>query len=260
MSVVLWVWLACATGAIALGTVRLWRRLSPRMFLRLAVPPVALAATLACAIAPLERRSWMADLTEDRRNSLSSLSKKVIDQADQDVRISAFFVPNRPGWERPTTLIKGYERLSSRVKVRFVDPNKRPGLARQYGVQFFGQVVAEGRGRREIANFADEIDVTGAVLRLTRQGDPHLCFVTGHGERRIGEGAELDEMQRGLSRSHMRTRTISLAATVNRLTGATRPSCSGPRFLCSRQNGSAGKPSSTRMGRRWCCRRRVALR
>lgn len=121
MSVVLWVWLACATGAIAPGTVRLWRRLSPRMFLRLAVPPVALAATLACAIAPLERRSWMADLTEDRRNSLSSLSKKVIGQADQDVRISAFFVPNRPGWERPTTLIKGY----------------------------------------------------GAVLRLTRQGDPH---------------------------------------------------------------------------------------
>lgn len=219
MKIAILVWLALAAAATIVGSIRLWRQLGARVFLRAAIPPLALIAVLAYIMAPLERRSWMADLTSNRRNTLSPLSEKVMKRVATDVRVSAFFIPGKQGWENPTAVIKAYERLSSRVKVRFVDPNQQPAIAKEHGVEYFGQVVVEGGGRRELANFADEIDVTGAIVRLTRAGEPQLCFVGGHGERVPGEGVELDEFGRALARSHVRTKTISLAATEDSFAG-----------------------------------------
>jgi hypothetical protein len=219
MKIALLTWLGLAAVATLFGSIRLRRRLGARMFLRAAVPPLVLIAALAYVMAPLERRSWMADLTQNRRNTLSALSAKVIARARDEVRVSAFFIPGQPGWENPTAVVKAYERLSSKVKVRFIDPNQRPAMAKEYGVDYFGQVVVEGSGRRELANFADEIDVTGAILRLTRTGDPQLCFITGHGERVPGDGAGVGELTRSLERSHLRVKTVALAATEEALSG-----------------------------------------
>ena len=219
MKIALSLWLLLAGAATLVGGVRLWKRLGARMFLRATLLPLSLVLALAAVIGPLERRSWMADLTHNRRNTLSPLSAKVISQVTEEVRISAFFLPGKLGWENPTAVVKAYERLSPRVKVRFVDPNQRPGIARDYGVDYFGQVVVEGGGRRELANFADEIDVTGAILRVTRANEPQLCFVSGHGEQLPDGPAHVAEIGRALARSHIRTKTVSLAATENALAG-----------------------------------------
>jgi len=219
MKYALWIWLSVASASAAVGSVRLWRRLGSRLFLRAVIPPVALIGILASAMGPLERRSWTVDLSSNHRNTLSSVSTKVVAGVKDEVRVSAFFVPGKSGWENPTAVIKAYRHLSPRVKVRFVDPNQRPALARQYGVDYFGQVIVESGGRREVANFADEIDVTGAILRSIRSRDPQLCFISGHGERLPDDGVGVDDLRRSLERSHMQMRRVSLAATENSLAG-----------------------------------------
>lgn len=219
MRTALWIWLGLAAAVALVVCARLWRRLGSRLVLASALPPALLVLALANFMGPLERRSWMVDVTKNRRNTLSSITEGVVDRAREEVRITAFFVPGEPGWETASAVIKAYERLSPRVKVRFVNPEQQPGLARKYEIEFFGQVVIEGAGRRERANFADEIDVTGAILRLTRDRAPRLCFVTGHGERVPDEITGLNELGRALDRSQMEFKTVSLARATTPLEG-----------------------------------------
>jgi len=89
-----------------------------------------------------------------------------------------------------------YEYASSRFKVSFVDPQARPGLVKELGVDESklgdGLVVVQlGAEKVEVDELSEEA-VTNALVKLTRGAEDkkRVYFLTGHNEHPVdGEGA-----------------------------------------------------------------------
>ena len=133
------------------------------------------------------------DVSEAGVHSLSSQTVKVLEGLEQDVDVVAFY----PKVEQPVirALLDKYAYESPRFQVQYADPNQRPDLIERYGVapEKLGEGllrVAIGGESVEVTQ-ADEPKLTNALVKLTRQGQKKVYFVTGHNERPI-EGKDAD--------------------------------------------------------------------
>ncbi len=64
-----------------------------------------------------------------------------------------------------------------------VDVRKDPKRARAEDIKVAPTLVLEYKGKREQTNSASEQDLTGALIKLTRDGKKTVCFLKGEGER-----------------------------------------------------------------------------
>ncbi|MBI5584645.1 MAG: Gldg family protein [Deltaproteobacteria bacterium] len=85
--------------------------------------------------------------------------------------------------KRAQDLLDLYTQANPRIRYQFIDPDRQPALAQQYGIRNYGSLVLESAGRTQNANTADEEGVTNALLRLKQQKAKKVVFSTGHGER-----------------------------------------------------------------------------
>jgi ABC-type uncharacterized transport system involved in gliding motility auxiliary subunit len=77
-----------------------------------------------------------------------------------------------------------YSSASHYLNVKYVDPNRDPGLARSFGVQSYGSVyVALGKRHLEASEISEQ-GITNALIRLLK-GQKAIYFVQGHGERDV---------------------------------------------------------------------------
>ncbi|MCU0579924.1 MAG: GldG family protein [Desulfobacterota bacterium] len=123
------------------------------------------------------------DLTESRKFSLSEQSRKIVQGLSQDVRVVAFFQEAQQNKKKAQDLLDLYVQANPRVRYQFIDPDRQPALAQQYGIRNYGSLVLESAGRTQNANTADEEGVTSALLRLQQGKAKKVLFTTGHGER-----------------------------------------------------------------------------
>ena len=122
------------------------------------------------------------DLTHAGRFSLSDKTVKVLKGLEEDVLVSAFFKGED---RRLADLLSQYSYRSSKVKFRFVDPDKEPGLTRRYGVTSYGTLVVECGEKEEKLDKAQEAELTNVILKVSRKGKKVIYFLTGHGEKGI---------------------------------------------------------------------------
>lgn len=178
------------------------------------------------------------DVSEAGVHSLSDQTRKVLADLEQDVEVVAFYP--RSQHEEIRDLLDRYAYESQRFHVIYADPNQRPDLVEKYGVapERLGQGllrVAIG-GESVDLEEVDEPKLTNALVKLTRQGQKKVYFVTGHNERPIeGRGADgKDGFQRAaeaLRNENYEVATINLEtvaevpddADVLILAGPTRP-------------------------------------
>ncbi len=140
------------------------------------------------------RHNTRVDLTEGRRHTLSAQSIKLLKSLEQDVNVVAFFRTDEPGKPAAQDLLDQYAHFSDRFRVEFVDPDRRPGMARRYAITAYGTIVFESGGKEEKVQIVEEQELTNALVKLLRQEKRVLYFLTGHGE------ADLDSAERqGLS-------------------------------------------------------------
>ncbi len=66
--------------------------------------------------------------------------------------------------------------------------------AHRYEIESYGTIVVESGGREEKVTEATELEITNAILRVTREEKKVIYFVTGHGEKGLD-----DTGQKGLS-------------------------------------------------------------
>jgi ABC-type uncharacterized transport system involved in gliding motility auxiliary subunit len=136
--------------------------------------------------------SW--DLTSNQRYSLSDQTRKIVRGLDQDVTV--YYFDRQAQFTRARDLLDQYERLSPRLTVQYIDPDRQPGPAREMEVKAYGTVILAAAGRRQEANMIEEESVTNSLVRLVKGGAKGVCFVEGHGEH------DLDDSDRqGLSRA-----------------------------------------------------------
>ncbi len=133
------------------------------------------------------------DLTEDQEYTLTTESQLVLAELKQPVKILGFYTPELSSsrdYVRP--LLDQYKRAGGdNVSYEFIDPRSDPVSADRYGVSRDGTVVvAMGEGS-EITASATEMEITGAIVRLSNPEERKVYFLTGHGEREMNSTDDL---------------------------------------------------------------------
>jgi gliding motility-associatede transport system auxiliary component len=123
-------------------------------------------------------KSW--DLTPNQEYSLSPQSIKILKGLKQNVTIYAF--DRKDAFSRRRDLLGEYESASHHVAVQYVDPDRQPALAKQYGVQSYGTIEVVSGTRHFQVQGANEEGVTNALIRVL-MGEKTVYFMQGHGER-----------------------------------------------------------------------------
>ena len=134
------------------------------------------------------------DLSETQHFSLAPQTLQVLGQLKNDVRVLVFAHERSPGFRTYRDLLEGYAYASPKLSVTYIDPEKEPGMARQYEISKIDTAVFES-GRQTIhVPKPSEANLTSALIRVTKEQSKRLVFLEGHGERQI-----TDQERGGLS-------------------------------------------------------------
>ena len=198
----------CVAGPGGATMALIRRRWAVALNAGLTVVLVTGAAVLGVGVA--EQRAVRWDLTEGARASLAPETASALAsarEAEVDISVTAFTTQPRDedAWLRNRTIRDFLATLadaSPAVTARTVDFDRERGVAVQYGVERYGTVVVEGRGRRvdlsardvfrtrgrgdqRSFEFVGEGAIAAAVRRLLRDHDARVGILEGHGERRL---------------------------------------------------------------------------
>jgi len=121
------------------------------------------------------------DLTAARQFSLSDQSKKVLQDLKEPVRIRVF--ARSEDFQRFRDRLDEYTYNSKQVTTEYIDPEKRPGIAQQYGVTALGTVVFDYKGRTEKVTSEAEQELTNGLIKVVQGRQPKVYFTQGHGEK-----------------------------------------------------------------------------
>lgn len=130
----------------------------------------------------VNRHNQRWDLTPTKKYSLSPQSLKVVKDLDRDLTIYVF--DRERGFRTRRDLLDMYESASRRVKVQYVDPDRQPALAKQYGVRSYGTLVVTAGGRQYEAQGDSEEAVTNALIRVLK-GQKSACFIQGQDRKSV---------------------------------------------------------------------------
>lgn len=129
------------------------------------------------------------DLTKNQQFSLADQTRKVLGNLQDDAKLTYFFRDDG-GTDTGRDRLREYEAASPKVKVAYVNPMQKPGLARSYEITAIPTLVVEYRGNKQRLSTLSEQDITNALIGVTREGKKTLCFVDGDGERSIDDSSE----------------------------------------------------------------------
>lgn len=188
-------------------------------------------------IAVLGAANWLAnrhnksfDSTANKRFSLSDQTEKVVRDLKSDATITYF--DRTSEFTRARDLLDRYDNLSPKLKVDFVDPDKKPQVAKTLGVRNYGTIYVETNGRRQEAKSLTEEEVTGALIRALKGGERNACFVSGSGEHGLDDTGRsgYSSVKEALERNNYKTRGISLLEKAEVPKDCTVLVVAGPRY------------------------------
>ena len=157
-----------------------------------------------------QRHNKSFDTTSNKRFSLSDQTHKVVGNLKQDVKISYF--DRTSSFQNARDLLDRYDNLSAKLSVDYIDPDRKPAIAKTVGVRNYGSIFVEAAGRKEEAKSLSEEEVTGALIRALKGGVRTVCFVSGSGERRTDDSDRqgYSNFKELIERNNYKTQTVSL--------------------------------------------------
>ena len=157
-------------------------------------------------LAAVGAANWLAsqynktvDVTANKQFTLSDQTVKVTHNLKSPVTI--YYFDRSETYDRARDMLDRYRNLSSNIKVDYVDPDKKPDVARVEGMRNFGDIVVDNGQKKETAKGLTEEELTGALVRVSKTGTKTVCFVTGSGEHSI-----TDTRAKAIRRPKMRSR------------------------------------------------------
>lgn len=192
---------------------------------------------LLVIMAVLGAANWLAnrhnksyDSTANKRFSLSDQTEKVVKNLKQDVKITYF--DRTTDFTRARDLLDRYDNLSARLTVAYVDPDRKPQVAKAEGVRSYGSIFIDTAGKREEAKSLSEEEVTGALIRALKGGARNVCVVSGSGEHGLEDSGRsgFSSVKELLEKNNYKTRVISLLEKPEVPKDCTVLMVAGPRF------------------------------
>ena len=152
-------------------------------------------------------KSW--DLTPNKKYSLAPQTVKLLKGLSQDVTIYVFDRERSFGERRD--LLNMFSSASRRVNVKYVDVDRQPSLARQYGVRTYGTIVLAAGDRHFEAQSDSEEAISNALIRLFK-GQRTACFIAGHGERDLESSERIgySKIKKEFENENYQTKSVTL--------------------------------------------------
>jgi hypothetical protein len=158
------------------------------------------------------------DWTENKVRSLTPETVQVLEQLEGPVQLIGFFPPELSSYRendvRP--LLHQYFTLSQGgVTYRFVDPQADPAAALQYGQPPAGSgawLVVTYQDDFELISVPNEIEITGALVRLLDPRQRVAYLLSGHGEADLIDSVDsgYHELAQALVRNRYQLRRLNL--------------------------------------------------
>src|SRR5471032_2462841 len=101
-----------------------------------------------------QNKRW--DLTTNKQFSLSDQSRNVLAKLDSPMQVLVF--AQEPEFPRYQDKLKEYEYGSKKVSTEYIDPDKKPAVAKQNKVETYGTIVFNYKGRSERVSSDNEQD------------------------------------------------------------------------------------------------------
>lgn len=130
-----------------------------------------------------ERYAWRWDVTSDQGQSLAKITKNILAEIKEPLKITAFLPEGQAERQMGKELLDNYQYQNRLIVLNIVDPERQPLEAQQAGYRMPGNVLLEYQGRRQMANSPTEENLTDAIRRLLNPQSKKIYFLTGHGER-----------------------------------------------------------------------------
>ena len=125
------------------------------------------------------------DSTANKRYSLSDQTAKIVKGLKQNAAIT--YYDRQSGFQSAKDMLDRYSTLSPRIRVDYIDVEKRPQEARAAGVTKLGTSFVQIGTKKEEAKSVNETEITGAIIRDLKTTTRTVCFVSGSGEHQIDD-------------------------------------------------------------------------
>jgi len=173
----------------------MFKEFSSRRSTRLGFNSLLMIALLAAILGILNflasRHNVRWDLSETKRFTLAPQTARILRELPREVKATVFTSDQGPSRMAYQDLFNSYRAHTSKLTVEFVDPEKKPGLARRYGLTRSDTAVLESGKQETRISAATEQELTNALVRVTKDDRKRLYFLTGHGEHAL-DGADKD--------------------------------------------------------------------
>ena len=145
---------------------------------------------LLAAVTRTYHKSW--DITLNGRNRLSPGSIAQLGKLKGPINITVYAGANTRVGDAVKFFFAPYQRLKPDLKIKFIDPDEQPLLARQAGIQQPGEAVVEIGKRSDRLGSYNESTFINLLVRLARDQDRLVMYLDGHGERKLDGAANHD--------------------------------------------------------------------
>jgi len=124
-----------------------------------------------------------SDWTVNSRHTLSDTTIDLLQQLEDDITIQVFVSTNNDYREALESLLSRYQKQSSKLKVKYINPDFSPDLVRQFNIQQQGEMVISRANQQSHVFDLSEQSLTNALISVSRVKEQWLVFIEGHGER-----------------------------------------------------------------------------
>ena len=131
------------------------------------------------------RHSVRWDLSENQNYTLAPQTYRVLRTLPRDVKITVFTREKDPGYQVFKERLESYRQASTKLSVEFIDPEKQPKMAQTYGIFRTDTAIFESNGQTIRVTSPSEIELTGALIRISKDSKKRIVFVEGHSELNI---------------------------------------------------------------------------
>lgn len=137
-------------------------------------------------LASRHAKRW--DFSETQHFTLAPQTYQVLHGLSREVKVTVFSQDRSPAFSTFRDLLDSYRQASDKLKVEYVDPERRPAVARQYGITRSDTAVLESGSQSVRVTAPSEAELTGALIRVSKETKKRVLFLDGHGERSITDG------------------------------------------------------------------------
>lgn len=193
-------------------------RRSTRMGVNSLLMVVLFTAILVIVNFLASRHSVRWDLSENQNFTLAPQTYRILRALPRDVKITVFTREKDPGYQAYKERLESYRQASTKLSVEFIDPEKQPKIAQNYGIFRTDTAIFESNGQTIRVTAPSEVELTGALIRISKDAKKRIVFVEGHSERSLEDKERngLSIAKEALTKQGYEVGTVSLlqASTV----------------------------------------------